>query len=33
MKQELEDDKVTRNRLKEEEENSEVNPYQNGHSK
>ena len=29
MKQELEDDKVTRNRLKEEEENNgEVNPYQ-----
>ena len=28
MKQELEGDKVTRNRLKEEEENAEVNPYQ-----
>ena len=28
MKQELEDDKVTRNRLKEEEDNAEVNPYQ-----
>ena len=28
MKQELEDDKVTTNRLKEEEENAEVNPYQ-----
>ena len=31
MKQELEDDKVTRNRLKEEEENAEVK--KNGHSK
>ena len=28
MKQEIEDDKVTRNRLKEEEENAEANPYQ-----
>ena len=28
MKQELEDSKVTRNRLKEEEENTEINPYQ-----
>ena len=28
MKQEIEDSKVTRNRLKEEEENTEINPYQ-----
>ena len=27
MKQEIEDDKVTRNRLKEEEEDTESNPY------
>ena len=28
MKQEIEDNKVARNRLREEEENTEVNPYQ-----
>ena len=28
VKQDIEDNKVTRNRLKEEEENAEVNPYQ-----
>ena len=28
MKQEIDDDKVTRNRLKEEEVNAEVNPFQ-----
>ena len=28
MKQEVEDSNVTRNRLKEEEENTEINPYQ-----
>ena len=28
MKQELEDDKVTRDRLKEEEDDTESNPYQ-----
>ena len=28
MKQEIEDDKVTRNRLKEEEEDAKLNPYQ-----
>ena len=28
MKQEIEDNKVTRSRLKEEEENTEVDPYQ-----
>ena len=28
MKQELEDDKVTRNRFKEEEDDTESNPYQ-----
>ena len=28
MKQEIEDNKMTRNRLKEEEKNTEANPYQ-----
>ena len=32
-KQELEDDKVTRNKLKEEEDDTESNPYQKCHSK
>ena len=27
MKQEIEDNKVTRNRLKEEEDDTELNPY------